>query len=81
MHAAADRDDFPEIKHLAHRLRGTLVCLASQPVIDAAMDVERDAGDCKTKTREALRILEAKVAALKAALSEHKLPGSADGSE
>jgi hypothetical protein len=66
---------------LAHRLRGTLACLAAQPVIDAATEVERDARDCNAKTREAIRILEAKVSALKEALSEFELPGNGDGGE
>ncbi len=78
MYAALDRDDFPEISRLAHRLKGTLVCLAAQPVIDAATDVERDARDGKPKTREAIGVLQAKLAALKAALSAFRLPAGRD---
>ena len=74
MYAALERDDFSEIDRLAHRLRGTLVCLAAQPAIDAATDVERDARDCDAKTGEAMQILEAKVAALKAALRNSNCP-------
>jgi signal transduction histidine kinase/HPt (histidine-containing phosphotransfer) domain-containing protein len=81
MYSALGREDFSEINRLAHRLRGTLVCLSAQPAIDAATDVERDARDCDAKTGEAIRILEAKVTELKAVLSEFKLPESTDGSE
>ncbi len=78
MNAALNRDDFPEVGRLVHRLKGTLVCLATQPLIDAATDVERDARDRKASTREALHVLQTKITALKAALSEFGLPGRSE---
>lgn len=71
MYAATDSGDFTELGRLAHRMKGTLACLAGQSVMDAAATVDRAAGGCdKDKAREAVRILEEKVGALKAALAD-----------
>ncbi len=64
MYAALDRGDFEELGQLAHRMRGTLSCLAGKKVLDAATTVEHGADGCRTKAREAIVKLEGFVAAL-----------------
>jgi signal transduction histidine kinase/HPt (histidine-containing phosphotransfer) domain-containing protein len=64
MYAALDRGDFEELGRLAHRMRGTLSCLAGKSVLDAAAAVEQITGGWQTQAREAIVKLEELVAAL-----------------
>ncbi len=72
MRAALQNGSFEELGRLAHRLRGTLACLASEPLTDTAAALERCADRDHARAPEALAILEQQVAALKAALAIYR---------
>jgi HPt (histidine-containing phosphotransfer) domain-containing protein len=76
--AALERHHLKEVGHLGHRMKGTLVHLGAEAVIDAAKRVERFhcGGGQQAEAEEAVRTLEHQCDVLKVALTEYQATAS-----
>jgi PAS domain S-box-containing protein len=74
IHSALQRGDVTEAGHLAHRLKGTIIHLATEPARAAAQRVERIGlvGGDQVEVEEAVRTLERECQVLKAALAAYQ---------
>jgi signal transduction histidine kinase len=73
MRDALNCGDFQELSRLAHRLRGTLICLAGPSVLDAATAIENGDEDAGAAGAAMCR-LEQQLTSLKAAVAEYHTP-------
>jgi two-component system, sensor histidine kinase and response regulator len=76
MRAALAQGNLPEVGHLGHRLKGTVVYLGAQPVQEAALRVERfcqSSSGTPSEAEDAVNGLEHACIVLKAALRDHPL--------
>jgi CheY-like chemotaxis protein/HPt (histidine-containing phosphotransfer) domain-containing protein len=75
MQAALESDDLEDVGRLAHRLKGTLVCLGVEAAIDAAAAVERCGPDGRAAVGEAVEVLRQQVESLKLAVAAYRPAG------
>jgi len=75
MQSALEHGDLEEVSRLGHRLKGTLVCLAAEPAVDAAVVVECCGKGSKDGAEQAVRVLEQEVEALKQAVATYRPAG------